>query len=308
MRFLANTTLPAPTRVILDMEVVFTPVPDGNEEIRRDRKMHFCDIQERMSTAIDALLMSAPFGSISQSVNSPRYYWDNARRGDERFVIFQWTMEGTGGFSLNGKSWSLSSGEAFIAVVPEESSYYFPRQAVAPWRFAWLNFYGPSAISFIQKFRETYGPILPLPLHSVAGSMFLRLAQMAEMRAFPDRCEASAACYAFLMEWTRQLMRPANQDGDPVETAMTFCRSRFREPLGVKELAAVAGLTREHLTRIFTARTGVSPGRYLRNLRVDAARQMMESHNVPLKEIALRCGFASARSLAHAMAATDGDT
>lgn len=270
--------------------------------------MHFCDIFEGMSTSIDALLMSAPFGSTSQIVNSPRYCWDNARRGEDRFVILQWTLEGTGGFTLEGKSYLLSPGEMFIALVPEESTYCFPKHSAEPWRFAWLNFYGAFAISFVRKFRETYGAVLPLPPQSVAGAMFLRLAQVAEMRAFPDQCEASLACYAFLMEWTRQLMRPANQDGDPVKMGIALCKSRFREPLGIKELAAATGLTREHLTRIFTARTGLSPGRYLRNLRVAAARQMLESHDVPLKEVALRCGFASVRSLAHALDGTDGET
>ena len=308
MRFLANTTLPAPTRVILDMDVLFTLVSSWDEEIRRDTKMHFCDIQEQMSAAIDALLMSAPFGNDSQSVNSPRYCWDNARRGEERFVILQWTLEGTGGFTLEGKSWLLLPGEVFIALVPEESSYCFPKHTTEPWKFAWLNFYGAFAISFVRKFREIYGPVLPLSPHSVAGAMFLRLAQVAEMRAFPDQFEASMACYAFLMEWTRQLTRPANQNCDAVEMAITLCRSRFREPLGIKELAAATGLTREHLTRIFTARTGLSPGRYLRNLRMAAARQMLESHDVPLKEVALRCGFASVRSLTHALAGMDSET
>ncbi len=267
--------------------------------------MHFCDIYKPMSAAMETLIMSAPFGEVSQTVNSPRYSWDNARRGDGLFVILQWTLEGFGAFSLEGKTWPLSSGEVFIALAPEESSYFFPKHAAEPWRFAWLNFYGPFATTLIRQFRDAHGPVLPLAPHSVAGGMFLRLADAAQKRTFPDIYEASTACYAFLMEWTRQLTRPADQDNDRVEAAITFCRSRFREPLGIKELAAAADLTREHLTRIFTARTGIPPGRYLRNLRVEAARQMLESHDAQLKEVALRCGFTSVRSLSHALAGSD---
>jgi len=104
------------------------------------------------------------------------------------------------------------------------------------------------------------------------------------------------------MEWTRQLTHPTQTDHDPVKTAMAICQSRFREPLGTKELAAETGLSREHLSRLFSERTGVSPGSYLRQLRVNAARQMLKERNLLLKEIALRCGFPSVRSLQRALA------
>jgi len=251
------------------------------------------------------LLISVPFGRTSESVNSTRYFWDNNHRNEEPFVILQWTMEGSGEFVLQGKTWSLSPGYAFIAIQPEASSYYFPKQAAEPWKFAWLNFYGAFGVSLMREFRKAFGPVAALPLQSVAAGMFLSLAAMGETRDFPDSYEVSSACYAFLMEWSRLLTRPAHQDRDRVDMAMTLCRSRFREPLGIKELAAETGLTREHLTRIFTARAGVSPGRYLRNLRVAAARQMLKGQAITLKETALRCGFSSVRSLNHALAEDD---
>lgn len=88
-----------------------------------------------------------------------------------------------------------------------------------------------------------------------------------------------------------------------MEAVARICRARFREPLGIKELAAHAGLSREHLTRIFTERTGISPARHLRQLRVAAAREMLDHSGMTLKETALRCGFPSAKSLQHALRA-----
>jgi len=246
-------------------------------------------------------LISVPFGSRIQSVTSARYFWDNNRVADEQFVIVQWTFEGSGIFVREGKEWEVPPGHAFIALVPEDSRYYFPKQATKPWKFSWINFYGPVAISIIQSFQKSFGPVIPLPRRSVAGGMFLRLAEHAEKRSFQDIYEVSAACYAFLMEWTRQLSVPTHEKRDRVETVTAMCRSRFREPLGIKELAAETGLTREHLTRIFTAKMGISPGCYLRNLRVDAARQMLTGQETPLKEVALRSGFPSVRSLNKAL-------
>lgn len=248
------------------------------------------------------LLLSVPYGQGLQIVNSTRYYWDSSQRGGGPFVILQCSKEGTGVFELEGESWTLSPGTAFIAIVPEASRYYFPKQATEPWKVSWLNLYGSLAISYMAEFRRVFGPVNPLPLQSAAGRMFARLAELAEKRSFPDSYEASAAFYAFLMQWARQLTLPTNPGRDKVEIALALCRSRFHEPLGIKELAAETGLTREHLTRIFTARTGISPGRFLRDLRVDAARQMLSGRGIPLKEVALRCGFTSVRSLNQSLA------
>ena len=250
-----------------------------------------------MLTDPNALLISIPFGEPLQSVSSPRYCWENNQRGRESFVILQWTLAGEGVFEWQGKSHPVRTGEAFIAIVPERSKYYFPRNSSEPWKFVWLNFYGSLAESLFRQMREAFGPVISLPGRSAAGVMALRLAELAKARAFPDPHEASVAGYAFVMEWMRQLARPRMQLGDPVQVATALCAARFREPLGVKELAAQTGLSREHFTRLFTGRTGKPPARYLRDLRVSAAQQMLRRQSAPLKEVALRCGFPSVRSL-----------
>jgi len=256
-----------------------------------------------MQPSPNDLLVSVPFGCTGESISSARYSWDSALRGKEEFVILQWTTEGEGGFEWEGTSHAVRAGEAFIAIIPEQSRYFYPKQGREPWQFAWLNFYGPLAISLCRQLREIYGPVIPLPAQSTAGVMALQLAERAKSYAFPDPYDAAMEGYAFLTEWLRQLSRPAMQRGDPVQVALALCNARFREPLGVKELAAQTGLSREHFTRIFTERTGKSPARHLRDLRVTAAQKMMRRQNPPLKEVALRCGFPSVRSLRQALGA-----
>lgn len=258
-----------------------------------------------MISAPNDLLLQIPFGETFQNISSPRYSWDNQTRGKDPFVILQWTLSGEGALDWEGKTYAVRPGEAFIVFIPESSKYYYPRQAGQPWQVGWLNFYGPLAQTLFRRIRETFGPVIALPASSAAGAMASRLAELAETRRFADLHEASAAGYAFVMEWLRQLSAPILQRGDPVQTALALCAARFREPLGVKELAAQTGLSREHFTRLFAERTGKSPARHLRSLRVAAARQMMRRGSQPQKEVALRCGFPSVRSLRQALAAEE---
>jgi AraC-like DNA-binding protein len=249
------------------------------------------------------LHISLPFGCKEERVTSPRYVWSSRERGTDQFVIIQRSISGAGAFVWEGRTFPVPENHAFIATIPEDSTYFYPPAHKAAWRFSWLNFYGSLAVSLCQNLRRQYGPVLPLSRRSPAGSAFDALVQQGESRAPADLHDTSLACYAFLMEWARQLSRPGQAHPDPVETAVRICRTRFREPLGVKELAAESGISREHFTRLFAEKTGSPPALFLRELRAAAAVAMMKDGTVSLKEAALRCGFASPRALNRALAA-----
>lgn len=244
------------------------------------------------------LLITFPFSLREQTTATPHYRWENDARGKDPFVIIQRTNSGSGIFEFEGKKWALPEGHAFIAIVPESSVYYYPREAVAPWSFSWLNFYGNLGISLMRDFRRRHGPVLPLPGRSVAGELFLKLISN-EPRS--DRYAVSADCYRFLMEWASELSRPSQQKGDPVRLALAICSQRYRDPLGVKELASATGLTREHFSRLFTEKVGVSPARHLRTLRLEAALRLLKIKGITFQEAALRSGFPSPRSLRQAL-------
>lgn len=244
---------------------------------------------------------SAPFGRKFQSVSSTRYIWDNIKRGDDQYVIIQRTFSGEGVFNWEGRNWPVPPDHAFIALVPEQSRYYFPTSAKTPWEFAWINIYGWQGVELFRHLRQLHGPVLPLPAPSRAAALYRDLVAQAEKRRILDPHDASVTCYTFLMEWAKQL-KPSHARIDPAESIARICRARFREPLNIKELASEAGLSREHLTRLFTERMGVSPARYLRDLRTGAALEMLATGEITLKEVSLRCGFVTPRALNRALA------
>lgn len=246
------------------------------------------------------LLITCPFGQKQQTTSTSLYRWDNNARDSEPFVIIQRTGSGSGAFDIDGRTWPVPEEHAFIAIVPEASAYYYPHTSrdATPWSFSWLNFYGRLAISLASRFRSQYGPVLPLPTRSVAGELFEKLVTGSR---HSNLHAVSADCYLFLMEWAADLSRPLQQRGDPVEIALAICAQRYRDPLGVKELASATGLTREHFTRLFTQRLGLSPARHLRTLRLEAARRLLAIEGITFQEVALRSGFPSPRSLRQAL-------
>jgi AraC-like DNA-binding protein len=241
----------------------------------------------------------APYSCMREAVSSSRYRWNCWDRSSVEFVIVQWTLSGEGIFESQKGRFPVPARHAFIAVVPERSTYYYPPRGGKPWVFSWLNLYGPLACLLFREFRDRFGSVLPLAPQGAAAAYFRRLLANQE-RLETRRFEASLHAYAFLLEWWRETALPMRSSGPRWERALHFCKEHFREPLGIKEVAAEAGMSREHLSRVFTARTGQSPSAYLEGLRMEEAAGFIRSTHLPLNEIAMRSGFSSARHLMHA--------
>ena len=63
------------------------------------------------------------------------------------------------------------------------------------------------------------------------------------------------------------------------------------------DLAAVAGLSRRHLTRVFRRATGIGVKEYATKLRLEHAQLFLRDPALTVEAVAERCGFADARQL-----------
>ncbi|GAB2876984.1 GlxA family transcriptional regulator [Streptomyces mayteni] len=72
---------------------------------------------------------------------------------------------------------------------------------------------------------------------------------------------------------------------------------RLDRPLALADLAAHAGVSTRTLIRRFHAETGLSPLRWLLHQRVDRARQLLETTELPMDRVAHHSGLGSADSL-----------
>lgn len=68
----------------------------------------------------------------------------------------------------------------------------------------------------------------------------------------------------------------------------------------LSELAGRAGYSERHLTRVFAKELGRTPARYVEDVRVEAARTILETSETPLGAVAAQVGLGSAESLRRA--------
>src|SRR4029077_17434905 len=79
---------------------------------------------------------------------------------------------------------------------------------------------------------------------------------------------------------------------DRIQSALTYAKRNLDKPLTVRQLAEAAHLSPRQFSRTFRAETGQSPAKAVENLRVEAARMMMEQSRHPIDVIARQTGFA----------------
>jgi len=71
-----------------------------------------------------------------------------------------------------------------------------------------------------------------------------------------------------------------------------YIEAHLDETIGIRALAAIAGLSMYHFARAFKQSEGVTPHDYLVQCRVLRARDLLAATDLPLSEIALLAGFA----------------
>ncbi|HEX8667020.1 MAG TPA: GlxA family transcriptional regulator [Allosphingosinicella sp.] len=79
---------------------------------------------------------------------------------------------------------------------------------------------------------------------------------------------------------------------DRIQNALAYARSNLKSHLSVEELAEAARLSPRQFSRAFRAETGQTPARAVENLRLEAARLMLEQSRHPVDVIATETGFA----------------
>jgi AraC-like DNA-binding protein len=115
---------------------------------------------------------------------------------------------------------------------------------------------------------------------------------LSELSADPAP-EARDVAKGLLAALLHEHARPARMPGsDLVDRVRALTAARLAEDLSLEDLAHDAGLSRFHFVRAFRAAAGTTPMRWLRHQRLQAARALLLTTDLPLRAIAARVGFA----------------
>lgn len=79
--------------------------------------------------------------------------------------------------------------------------------------------------------------------------------------------------------------------GYKLQHVKDYIEANLDNDLGLAEISAVAGLSQFHFARSFRTTTGLTPQRYLMERRIERAKELLTTNDMPIIEISLRTGF-----------------
>lgn len=151
---------------------------------------------------------------------------------------------------------------------------------------------------------------LPADLFPARGESCPRAAELLEelarAEAGPSRAQ-SPLVFALLCE-----LAGADAAETPlpplVAEAVACIRQNYAGLYGVEELSEQLGVSKSHLVRAFHAAMGVSPGKYLTTVRIEAAKRLLLHREYSLEIVASLCGFSGANYLCRVFKKETGHT
>lgn len=166
----------------------------------------------------------------------------------------------------------------------------------------------------LVEFAETFPDVTVVPDRHVRDGPFLTCGGastaldliLAEISARFGRSVKFDVASMFLHDLAQPAMPWRHTEGmssdlpTTIHRCMAIMASRLEHPAGLDELAHEAGLTLRTMARLFADHVGMSPGRYYQHLRLSRARDLVTHTALPIGQVALRCGFASASALSSA--------
>ncbi|MBF4997417.1 DJ-1/PfpI family protein [Nocardia sp. BSTN01] len=97
-------------------------------------------------------------------------------------------------------------------------------------------------------------------------------------------------------------------DTDALAPALQWMQDNLDTPMTIADIAARAAMSTRTLSRHFRAHTGTTPAQWLTHRRLQRARELLETTDLPVDRIALTSGFGSIETMRHHFARHVGTT
>lgn len=244
--------------------------------------------------------------------SSDRYRWHGLKRNvrsDTPLTVIQCTLDGEGLFVAGRQEYPQRPGCLFAAHVPSDHEYYLPAYS-SMWSFVWVILHHPYVVSRLQRLSAPAGPCLRF---EPAGELMNTLTELivAHRQVTDDPFTRENRLFNLLVAFERAWWsqnHPHNKREQLLDRVRSFIYQQENLNTDVGSIADHFNMSRSNFSHYFKSITGFSPGQYVREIRLEKARQLLLSTNKPLKRIAFETGFVDANHLGKAFRVRFGFT
>lgn len=101
------------------------------------------------------------------------------------------------------------------------------------------------------------------------------------------------------------------RDGLPkykLEQALDYIEAYLDRDIRLEDISQVVGMSKCYFIRLFKQSIGITPYKYLTQIRIEKAKKLLKQKDLPIADITLQCGFTNQSSFTRLFRQTTGTT
>lgn len=196
-------------------------------------------------------------------------------------------LDGKGIFRVGETTYTVERGEGFL-ITPGVVTYYQADEK-NPWHYCWIGLQGRDVPGMMRR----CGVSMENPMFSFQNIVEMEQC-ISQMASNYSRRGGGFLALAKLYEFFSMVQGDDTVKGSPLKLASRvrrFIDRNYSYHINVERIAEIMGCNRSHMFRVFKEENGVSVQEYLKSVRMEHARNMMEQTEMSVTEIMYSCGF-----------------
>ncbi|WP_075857381.1 AraC family transcriptional regulator [Clostridium perfringens] len=210
-------------------------------------------------------------------------------------AVIHYVTKGYGTFKFNGKVYTLKQGDIFILIKGMKVEYV--ASIDDPWEYYWIGFSGSNANEYLNRTSITNSYVANCEKNSKIPQIILNMCEISKTYnpSSSDDILLLKELYSLLYTLIEEFPKPFDYKDKELHTyiqdALNFINSNYMNSITVQEIADYVNLSRSYLYKMFIKNLGISPQRYLINLRMYKATLLLKGTKLPIGEVASRIGY-----------------
>jgi AraC family transcriptional regulator len=228
------------------------------------------------------------------------YSWDGMQRGTAPFIVVQHTLLGEGRLDFAGTQHRLVPGQTMVLTMPHAHRYWLERGG--HWEYFWMVLHGREALRLARELIDAKGPVVQVPDAVIdrMASACLTLIERPDITPGETSTAAYAAMAALHDGVFGQSAEPERHLPAAIARVVSYVEANLALPLPVEKLAGMAGMSRAHFVRQFSAAIGAAPSDWVLERRLERIERLLLATDMSVVAVAKATGFADANYLAKA--------
>lgn len=210
-------------------------------------------------------------------------------------AVIHYVTKGYGTFKFNGKVYNLKQGDIFILLKGMQVEYV--ASIDDPWEYYWIGFSGSNANEYLSRTSITNSCVANCEENSKISQIILNMCEISKTYN-PSRSddilllkELYSLLYTLIEEFPKPFEYKDKELHTYIQDALNFINSNYMHSITVQEIADYVNLSRSYLYKMFIKNLGISPQRYLINLRMYKATLLLKGTKLPIGEVANSVGY-----------------